>query len=86
METHWNIQISIQQVDANEVRQGPIGSQTKKERVVQQVLSLAITASSEDEAYEKAYRMLNASRPVPEPHQHRASCDDASGNHLCGEK
>jgi hypothetical protein len=68
------------------------------ERRVTKLLDLAVTADSEEEAYAKAHRMLNANAPEPvepngglslplkkpEQHLHRASCHGSSGELQCG--
>lgn len=101
MSTHWNIQIGIQEVEEPE----PIkdnggyvksigGKPIMTERRVSEALKLAVTADSEEEAYAKAHRMLNANAPASlspweesfgeTEHLHRASCDDSGGNLVCG--
>jgi hypothetical protein len=64
---HWNIQVSIQKVDRFVAsRPGLLGGgETKHDREITKVLDLAITADSEIEAYDKAAKMLEASRPEP---------------------
>lgn len=66
--SHWNIQVSIQRVDRHVTsRPGLLGgSETKHDREITKVLDLAITADSEIEAYDKAAKMLEASRPETE--------------------
>lgn len=91
---HFNIQISIQRVEEPEPMssngyavKGIGGIPVMTDRKVVKLLDLAISAETEEEAYSKATIMLEASRPpVPgyKVHLHRASCDDASGNKICG--
>lgn len=91
--THYNIQINVQRVEppapppgANRntyrVSSGDEDESPRGKRVTE-VLSLKVTAEGEHEAFAKAATLLAASSPELK-HQHRASCDDASGNHLCG--
>lgn len=69
MTSHFNIQINIQRVDL--VRpEGPSSysrstTAEKAERVVTDVLKLAVTAATEEEAYAKAHKMLTANQPEP---------------------
>ncbi len=69
---HWNIQINIQSVEESH----PIESASRHirpgnslppmtERKINKVLELAIVAESEEEAYAKAHRMLDANAPQP---------------------
>ncbi len=90
---HYNVQIKIQAVSTEPVKAGEARGINQalsgKERQVVELLSLAVTAASEQEAHLKAHRLLSASEPPSEiatevTHLHRASCDDAVGNHLCG--
>lgn len=67
MAEHWNIQIKIQQVtttgvDAKQAR-GINQVISGQDRQVTDVMSLAIVADTEVEAYEKAQRMLTANHP-----------------------
>lgn len=71
MAERWNIQIKIQQVTSEPSEKSPGNSRrigvnealTGEKRVIADVLSVAVTASSEAEAYEKAHRMLVANNP-----------------------
>lgn len=89
--THFNIQINIQKVEppaAPTTRStyratGQDEDESPRGKRVTEVLSLKVTAEGEHEAFAKAATLLAASSPELK-HQHRASCDDASGNHLCG--
>jgi hypothetical protein len=62
------------------------------DRQVAERFSTTVRADSEAEAYRKAMALLEVNRPepmfsepaVPEQHLHRASCDDAGGNRMCG--
>lgn len=64
----------------------------KTERRVVDRFQTSVAADSEDEAYRKAMALLEVNRPEPvftepqppEQHLHRASCDDAGGNRMCG--
>lgn len=64
---HWNIQISVQEVDeAEPPTQGRgLVPQPGKERVVRELLSVKVLARSEMEAYNKAIRNLQTNRPEP---------------------
>lgn len=91
---HFNIQIMVQKVE--EITPVPVtrhhnssasyGADAKapRDKRVTELLNLKVTAQSEQAAYAKAATMLEAATPALEPHVHRASCDDASGNHVCG--
>lgn len=64
MSQHWNIQIKIQHVER------PDQSATQKPnpilgapRVIDELLNVAVSAGSEEEAYAKAHRLLDANRP-----------------------
>lgn len=65
--THFNIQISIQRVERDDPsRHAGRGRDSAIDgRRVIDVLSLKVTADSEEEAYDKAAKMLEASRPAP---------------------
>lgn len=87
MSEHFNIQISVQRVIKETApARGMQGPTT--ERDIIKVVELAIVAPTEREAFAKARKMLAAAEPEwtePEPeHLHRASCDDAGGNLMCG--
>jgi hypothetical protein len=89
--THYNIQINIQIVDdarapaaTRQYGSHSPAPEPKGERRVTEVAAVKVTAATEAEAFAKAYRMLTAAAPVSEPHLHRASCDDAGGNLMCG--
>lgn len=59
---HWNVQIKIQRV-TKEPRTGVMGTQNA-EREITEVLSLAVVADSEAEAYQKAERLMKANAPT----------------------
>lgn len=89
---HFNVQIHVQRVrEREEARdnkgfvQMHMSSPVILEKQVINVLDLSVVAETEEGAYSKALAMLGAVRPVPVAHVHRASCDDAGGNHICGE-
>lgn len=83
MTSHFNIQINIQRVTKRDTpargMQGPTS-----ERETTEVLKLAVTAATEEEAYAKAHKMLTANQPEPVPHLHRASCHGPIGELQCG--
>jgi len=84
---HFNIQITVQQVlEAPPASRQPglIATPQKGERQVIETIRVNVTAPTEAEAFAKARRLMDASEPVPEQHLHRASCDDAGGNQICG--
>jgi hypothetical protein len=60
---HYNIQIHIQRVDEPEAGRGAFGHEAKGERRITEVLKLAVTADTEQDAYAKAHRMLTANEP-----------------------
>jgi hypothetical protein len=85
---HWNIQIKVQRVQHR-----PIGAKVApsiasamagKERDILDVLDLKVSADTMDQAYAKSIKLLEVEQMMTESHQHRASCDDAGGNHVCG--
>lgn len=85
MSEHFNIQISVQKVVKETTpARGMAGPST--ERDIVKVVELAIVAPTEREAFAKARKMLAAAEPewAEEQHLHRASCDDAGGNLMCG--
>lgn len=92
MTEHFNIQIGIQRVEEprplEATQRTPLGGAVQMtERRVIKMVDLALTAETEREAYAKAHKLLSASEPEwtqGEPHLHRASCDDAGGNLMCG--
>lgn len=61
---NFNIQVNIQRVQEETVptgqRAGMQQAISGKERVVTEVLKLAVTADTEQEAYNKAHRLLAA--------------------------
>lgn len=84
---HYNIQISIQQVANVPLAGAPKGFQqaiSGKERVILDIASIKVSATFLDEAYDRAGRLLDATRIPKQPHLHRASCDDSGGNLVCG--
>lgn len=58
MSEHWNVQIKVQRVKNERVDRGPLHGPAS-EREVTEVLSLAVVADSEREAYAKAVRVLD---------------------------
>lgn len=67
MSVHFNIQINIQEVRKDPAvpqayaRRGEQAVEPKRE--IRDVLSLAVTADTEAEAYAKAHRLLQANQP-----------------------
>lgn len=94
MEKHFNVQVHVQEVQPKQearnphgsLEKGPMGAVLILEKRVKEVLSLAVTADSEEEAYAKAIRMLRTASPEPVQHQHSASCHGAIGELQCGER
>jgi hypothetical protein len=91
MSKHYNIQVNIQEVTTAPVpvsssysRGGHTEPEPEAKRYVKDTASLKVTADTEEEAFSKVLRLISAIRPTPAPHVHRASCDDSSGNHVCG--
>jgi hypothetical protein len=85
---HFNIQIVIQRVTTEPVKAGQARGINQavsgKDRESVEILRVAVVGDTEAEAYAKAAKMLEASKPPVADHLHRASCDDASGNQICG--
>lgn len=88
---HYNVQVHVQKVREREEARDSRGyvqmqasSPVMLEKQVVNVLDLSVVADDEFGAYSKAMAMIEAVRPNPAAHEHRASCDDNIGNHLCG--
>jgi len=62
MSEHWNVQIKIQRVTNERVDRGPLNAAANERNIVE-VLSLAVVADDEREAYEKAMRLMKANAP-----------------------
>ncbi len=64
---HFNIQLSIQKVEhtVSSRTVGMIQSKTDHERHVTKVAEIAITADTEQDAFSKTYRLLEALKPEP---------------------
>jgi hypothetical protein len=71
---HFNIQLSIQEVIEAKppARAAGMVQQLAEERKVRQVAEIKVQAATEDEAYDRVQRILDATRPVVVP-----SGDDA---------
>lgn len=62
MSEHWNVQIKIQRVTKERQERGALMA-AATEREITEVLSLAVVANTEQEAYEKAARLMKANAP-----------------------
>jgi hypothetical protein len=103
MEDHYNIQMKVQRVskpgasmelgngkmyrtEAEKLRMAEAMERAGKRDIVD-LITIAVSAGSEMEAYDKAAKLLQTMRPeLPAiaAHQHRASCHGPIGELLCG--
>lgn len=69
---HYNVQIHVQEVEPKResrdpkgyLDKGAMGAPVILERRVKELLSFSVAADSETEAYAKAIRILETSRPI----------------------
>lgn len=68
MTTHWNVLVNIQRVEEAPLLQGPDRRNLLNTgRKVVKLLEVAVSAASEQEAYAKAHRLLQANQEVEDP-------------------